>query len=80
MSDSVIWTPSTSGVFSTKSAHHHLSSFKPASPSPLSKVCWKALWKLNLNHRLKLFLWKMVWNIYYPYQGTHLLFHTKFSL
>jgi hypothetical protein len=56
MSDSVIWTPSTSGVFSTKSAHHHLSSFKPASPSPLSKVCWKAMWKLNLNHRLKLFL------------------------
>lgn len=37
------------------------------SPFPLPhlspKSCWKALWKLKLNHRLKLFLWKIVWNI-----------------
>jgi hypothetical protein len=43
--------------------HHHLSSFLPSSPSLLPKFCWKALWKLHLNHHLKLFLWKMVWNI-----------------
>jgi hypothetical protein len=61
--DSILWTPYTTCIFFTKSAHHHLFSFVPSSPSHLSKVCWKALWKLNLNHRLKVFLWKMVWNI-----------------
>jgi hypothetical protein len=62
-SDSLLWTPSTTSVFSTKSAHHLISFFSPSTPSPLPKACWKALWKLKLNHRLKLFLWKMVWNI-----------------
>jgi hypothetical protein len=38
-------------------------SFSSPYPSPLSISSWKAIWKLNLNHRLKLFLWKMVWNI-----------------
>jgi hypothetical protein len=63
LSDSILWTPSTTGIFSTKSTHHRLSSCIPSFPSLLSKVCWKALWKLNLNHHLKFFLWKMVWNI-----------------
>lgn len=55
--DSVLWTPSTSGAFSTKSAHHFLtSSTTLPSPSLLQKHHWKALGKLNLNHRLKLFL------------------------
>jgi hypothetical protein len=62
-SDSLLWTPSSTGVFSTKSAHHLISSLSPSTPSHLSKSSWKALWKLQLNHRLKLFLWKMVWNI-----------------
>jgi hypothetical protein len=62
-SDSLLWTPSTTGVFSTKFAHHLISSFFHSTPSPLSKSCWKALWKPKLNHRLKLFLWKMVWNV-----------------
>jgi hypothetical protein len=62
-SNSLLWTPSTTGVFSTKSTHHLISSLSPPAPSPLPKSCWKALWKLKLNHRLKLFLWKMVWNI-----------------
>jgi hypothetical protein len=61
--DSVLWIPSTTGAFSTKSAHHLLTSSIPLTPSPLPKSLWKALWKLNLNNRLKLFLWKMVWNI-----------------
>jgi hypothetical protein len=61
--DSVLWTPSASGSFTTKSVHHLISSLGPASPSPLSQSHWKALWKLNLTRRLKLFLWNMVWNI-----------------
>jgi hypothetical protein len=62
-SDLLLWTPSSTGAFSTKSAHHHICSSLPPPPSPLSPSSWKSLWKLNLNHRLKLFLWKMVWNI-----------------
>jgi hypothetical protein len=31
--------------------------------SPLPPATWKALWKLKLNYRLRLLLWKMVWNI-----------------
>jgi hypothetical protein len=60
--DLVLWTP-TNSAFSTKSAHHLITSSIPVTPFPFSKSHWKALWKLNLNHRLKLFLWKMVWNI-----------------
>jgi hypothetical protein len=59
-SDSLLWTPSTTGLFSTKSTHYLISSFSPSTPSPLPKSCWKTLWKLKLNHQLKLFLWKMV--------------------
>lgn len=55
-SPSILWTPSTSGKFSTKSAHHLIQSLKHSiPPSPLSSHSWKALWKLNLNDRLKTF-------------------------
>jgi hypothetical protein len=62
-SEALLWTPCSSGVFSTKSAHHFLSSQKTTLISPLSKSSWKLLWKLKLNHQLRLFLWKMIWNI-----------------
>jgi hypothetical protein len=32
-------------------------------PQSLPIHFWKSLWKLNLNDRLKLFLWKIAWNI-----------------
>jgi hypothetical protein len=63
MSDSLIWIASASGVFSTKTAHHLYSSSRSPPVSPVAPISWKGLWKLKLNHRLKLFLWKMVWNI-----------------
>jgi hypothetical protein len=63
ISDSIIWTPSSSGVFSTKSAHHLITSERIVPISPLPSATWKALWKLKLNHRLRLLLWKMGWNI-----------------
>jgi hypothetical protein len=53
--DSLLWTPS-SGVFTTKSAHHLLTSNRHSTFSPLPPATWKALWKLKLNHRLRLFL------------------------
>lgn len=61
--DSCLWTPSSTGNFSTKFAHHLLSSTSHHPPSPLPPSSWKSLWKLNINHCLKLFLWKMIWNI-----------------
>jgi exonuclease III len=61
--DYCLWTPSTTGIFTTKFAHHLLSSSTYHLPSPLPPSSWKSLWKLKINHRLKLFLWKMIWNI-----------------
>jgi hypothetical protein len=61
--DSCLWNPSSTSIFSTKSAHHLLSSSSHHPPSPLPPSSWKSLWKLNINHRLKLLLWKMIWNI-----------------
>jgi len=31
--------------------------------STSSQCFWKSLWKLNLNDRLRLFLWKIAWDI-----------------
>jgi hypothetical protein len=59
-----IWTPAANGLFSTKSAHRLISSQRSNPPnSPLTASNWKLLWKLNLNDRLRLFLWKIAWDI-----------------
>jgi hypothetical protein len=55
-SSEFIWTPSSNGLFSTRSAHRLISNPRVASSSaPLEPHIWKLLWKLNLNTRLKLF-------------------------
>jgi hypothetical protein len=59
-----IWTPSPSGKFTTSSAYRLISSSRVSSySSPLEPKHWKLLWKLNLNARLKLLLWKIAWDI-----------------
>jgi hypothetical protein len=63
ISDALLWIALASGIFTTKTAHHLYTSFRPPPVSPVTSISWKGLWKLKLNHRLKLFLWKMVWNI-----------------
>jgi len=63
LSDSILWTPSTTSIFFPQNQLTTISLLLFLLSPPLSKVCWIALWKLNLNHRLKLFLWKMVRNI-----------------
>jgi hypothetical protein len=51
-------------LFSTKSAHKLISSQRIVpTVIPLSPSQWKLFWKLNLNDRLKLFLWKIAWDI-----------------
>jgi hypothetical protein len=57
-----IWTPSTSGRFSTSSVYSLISASRSSSNS-VSSTFWKSIWKLNLNDRLRLFLWKIAWNI-----------------
>ncbi|XP_059460221.1 uncharacterized protein LOC132189495 [Corylus avellana] len=58
-----IWTPSSNGLFSTKSAYKLISSSRSLPNSPLAPKQWKLLWNLKLNDRLKLFLWKIAWDI-----------------
>ena len=59
-----IWTPSTSGWLSTSSAYRFILDYNSNDASlSNSSQFWKSIWKLNLNDRLKLFLWKIAWNI-----------------
>jgi hypothetical protein len=58
------WTPSTSGKFSVSSAYSFITgSNTNTSISPIRPQFWNSIWKLNLNDRLRLFLWKIAWNI-----------------
>jgi hypothetical protein len=60
----LIWTYSPQGDFTTKSAQHLISSQRYAPTEfPLTSSQWKFFWKINLNDRLKLFLWKIAWDI-----------------
>jgi hypothetical protein len=55
-----LWTPSPSDKFSASSAYRFISSQRVSAYStPFDPVQWKLLWKLKLNARLKLFLWKI---------------------
>jgi hypothetical protein len=58
------WTPAINGIFSTKSAYKLIKSLNPPLlSSPLNPKQWCLLWKINLNARLKLLLWKIAWDI-----------------
>ena len=63
-SSSFLWTPYSNCLFSTYSACRLISSSKISSNmSPLESSTWKDLWRLKLNARLTLVLWKIAWNI-----------------
>jgi hypothetical protein len=74
-----IWTPSTSGSFSTSSLYSLITASSPTSSS-VSSPFWKSIWKLNLNDRLRLFLWKIAWNILPTKEHLGLLFPISNSL
>jgi hypothetical protein len=62
--DKLIWTLAANDLFSTKSAHKLISSQRIVPTNfPLSPSQWKLFWKMNLNDRLKHFLWKIAWDI-----------------
>jgi hypothetical protein len=82
LSDVLLWTTSSSGCFTTKSAHHLYTAQRPLQPSPVLASSWKGLWKLKLNYRLKLFLWKIVCSNQISYFFIHSLWagYILFSL
>jgi hypothetical protein len=64
VSPKYLWTPAQSGKYSIGSAC--LSIITRNHPDliiPSSQPFWKKPWKLNLNDRLRLFLWKIGWTI-----------------
>jgi hypothetical protein len=64
ITDPYLWTLSTNGLFSTKTAYKTISNPRSSSAFTLfPPYIWKSLWKLNLMDRLKLFLWKIAWDI-----------------
>lgn len=60
--DKLIWTPEPKGVFSIQSSYQFL--HYPVSPSspPLDAEDWRKLWKVPMQDRHKLLLWKVTWN------------------
>ena len=60
--DKVIWSPSNNGAFSTKSAFWTDQVSRFNSIGPLTRQEWNMLWKLKIHDRLKLLLWKIIWN------------------
>ena len=59
---SYIWTPSSSGRLSVSSAYKFITASNSISSTEPSHL-WNSLWKLKLNDRLRLFLWKIAWDI-----------------
>jgi hypothetical protein len=62
-STSYLWTPSCSGRFSISSAYLSIlhNDFTGSSPALIS--IWKDIWKLQLTDRLRIFIWKIAWDI-----------------
>ncbi|XP_026436617.1 uncharacterized protein LOC113334619 [Papaver somniferum] len=64
--DIVRWNPSKDGIFSVKSAYNKLTEARVQNQATVNDVpttVWKALWKMKLPHRVKLFIWKCLKNI-----------------
>jgi hypothetical protein len=55
---SYLWTPTSFGHFSVSSAYKFITA-SSSNPSTKPPHFWNSLWKLKLNDRLRLFLWKI---------------------
>lgn len=62
-SDSLFWPLEASGIYSVKSAHSALVKQRCTDISSIRAPLWKDLWKLHVHDRLKLLLWKVIWDI-----------------
>ncbi|XP_026459365.1 uncharacterized protein LOC113360029 [Papaver somniferum] len=64
--DIIRWNPSTYGIFSVKPAYKKPTEARVRNQAALNAVpttVWKALWKMKMPHRVKLFIWKCLKNI-----------------
>jgi len=62
---SYLWTSSCSGRFTTSSAYLSIlnNDFTGSHLCP-SSTFWRDIWKLQLTDRLRIFIWKIAWNIF----------------
>ncbi|XP_026416837.1 uncharacterized protein LOC113312290 [Papaver somniferum] len=63
--DTLRWSPSKDGNFSVKSTYNKLMEVRVQNQVAICTVpkpIWKALWKMKLPHRVKLFIWKCLKN------------------
>lgn len=60
--DRLAWAPETTGVFLVKSAYRLLLMEDNSLLNQSPTVDWQSLWKLNMQERLKFFLWKVAWD------------------
>ncbi|XP_026420596.1 uncharacterized protein LOC113316636 [Papaver somniferum] len=64
--DIVRWSPSKDGIYFVKTTYNKLIETRAQSQVSLNDnptSVWKALWKMKLPHRVKLFIWKCLKNI-----------------
>ncbi|KAL3629912.1 hypothetical protein CASFOL_026224 [Castilleja foliolosa] len=57
---SLVWSPSLSGNFSTKSFYHHSQRARFSNHAPTD---WNQIWNFKLHNRHKLLLWRILHNI-----------------
>lgn len=61
--DRWFWPLESFGKFTVKSIHTSLVSHKLTNVAPLRRAMWKALWKIKVQDRFKLLLWKVAWEV-----------------
>lgn len=57
--DLPLWIYNSKGTLTAKSAYECIHNSRAAVSSPLTREQWRKIWKLKLQHRLKLMLWKV---------------------
>ncbi|WOL08609.1 hypothetical protein Cni_G17362 [Canna indica] len=58
-SDRWVWTPALNGKLSTKNAYVFV---KRRRLSSKDTIDWSRVWRLKFPERVKMFLWKLLWN------------------
>ncbi|KAL3642607.1 hypothetical protein CASFOL_013422 [Castilleja foliolosa] len=73
----LIWSPSKSGKFSSKSVYLHSQDARFKSANSSISFNWKLLWKAKIHNRLKLLLWKILHNAIPCKARLNVLFNTN---
>lgn len=73
----LFWNPSKSGNFSSKSAYIVDQSNRFSPNTHPTGFNWKKLWNSKLHNRHKLFLWRIINNIFPTKARLHYIFHSN---